>query len=260
MKIKDKLKEIRAANRIGLMGHIVASFPSYNDSIEAASGICEGGADLLEVQFPFSDPSADGPTIEGASYRALDAGFKTAQGFEIVRNLATSTKTAILIMTYGNIVYRYGVEKFVDKALECGAAGLIIPDFPPELDENLIEICRQKGLDNVLIAAPGADADRVKFLSQKTHSMLYTVVRRGITGKKTEIAGDVVEWLNLVKTNSAVPIAAGFGIQSKDQIDALKGKADVAVVGSYLVEQIDAAVRNKQNIRNVLRNIIQSMI
>ena len=155
MKIKDKLKEIRAANRIGLMGHIVASFPSYNDSIEAASGICEGGADLLEVQFPFSDPSADGPTIEGASYRALDAGFKTAQGFEIVRNLATSTKTAILIMTYGNIVYRYGVEKFVDKALECGAAGLIIPDFPPELDENLIEICRQKGLDNVLIAAPG---------------------------------------------------------------------------------------------------------
>lgn len=256
-KINDKLNESKA---IGFMGHVIAGYPDLASSVAAAKGICEGGADYLEVQFPFSDPMADGPTIESACYTALEAGFKVEEGFKIVKQLSEETETAILIMTYANIVYKYGVEAFMKRAKESGCQGIIIPDFPVESDEGLAKACRKNDISLILIAAPGADAARIKTLSETGSGFLYTVARRGITGRKTDISDEVVKWLTYVKDNSQLPIAAGFGIRSKEQIDQITGHADIAIVGSYFVNQISEAVQEQKDVRQIMKECTANLL
>lgn len=243
-KIKENLEFIKKNKITGFMGHIVAGYPDMKSSLEAAAGICDGGTHFLEVQFPFSDPSADGPVIEGASYKAIDAGFTVAKGFELVKELTGRVKTGIIIMTYANIVYRYGVDNFIAKSLECGAGGLIVPDLPPECDEGIIKKCRDKGLSFITLVAPGDDESRIAEVSGYSDTFVYTVARRGTTGKKTDITDDTDLWLDKVKANSKVPIAVGFGIQSNDQVRRLKGRADIIVAGSCFVRTIDGCSGN----------------
>ena len=260
MKIKEKIDEIAKNKKIGLMGHIIAGFPNIETSYLAAIAVGGGGVDLLEVQFPFSDPTADGPTIEGACYEALSNGFKIADGFELVKRVTTTLTIPILIMTYSNIVFKYGVEKFVKKSKESGVSGLIVPDLPLENDEGLNKYCQNYGIDNIFVVAPGCSKDRIKKLSQNGSAFLYTVARRGITGKKTEIDSSVTEWLKLVKENSVLPIATGFGIQSKAQIDELITKSDIAVVGSYFVNAIKDAFQKGLDIKTTLSNSTKNLI
>ncbi|HPO49922.1 MAG TPA: tryptophan synthase subunit alpha [Spirochaetota bacterium] len=260
MKIEDKIKKIKENKKIGFMGHIIAGFPNIQTSYEAALGICEAGADFLEVQFPFSDPTADGATIEDACYVSLANGFKIESGFDIVKKLSTNTSTLIFIMTYSNIVFRYGVEKFVKKAKESGASGLIIPDLPLEEDESLNQICKENDMANIFVAAPGADAARIKKISRAGNGLLYAVARRGITGKKTDIDNEVENWLKLVRENSILPVATGFGIQTKSQVESLVNKTDIAVVGSFFVKTIKEAVEKKHNVKDRLFNATKEFI
>lgn len=260
MTIEDKIKDIRTNKKIGLMGHIVAGFPDIKTSLNAALGICEGGADFLEVQFPFSDPTADGSTIEGACYTALSEGFKVDGGFGIVKKLTDSVDIPVFIMTYANIVYRYDIEKFIMKAKESGCSGLIIPDMPLDNDEGLNELCIKHRIANIFVVAPGADKMRIKELSQAGSGLLYTVARRGITGRKTQISGEVEDWIKFVKNNSSLPIATGFGIQSKEQIKELVGKSDIAVVGSFFVNAIRDAVKNGEDVNKKLFSLTKNLI
>jgi len=184
MKIDDKIKEIKKNKKIGFMGHIIAGFPDIETSYQAALGICEAGADFLEVQFPFSDPTADGSTIEGACYESLSNGFKIKNGFEIVKRLTQNVTIPILIMTYSNIVFKYGIEEFVKMAKSSGATGLIVPDIPIDNDENLNIFCKNYDIANIFVVAPGCDGKRIKRLSQTGSGFLYTVARRGITERK----------------------------------------------------------------------------
>jgi tryptophan synthase alpha chain len=260
MKLIDAVKKIKYEKEIGLMGHIIAGYPDTKTSFDAAVGICEAGADFLEIQFPFSDPFADGPTIEEACYKSLENGFTVDKGFEFAKELSSKTTTVILIMTYGNIIYKYGIEKFIIMAKDSGVQGLIIPDIPLESDEGLNALCERHGLVNIMLATPGADAKRIKFLSGNGKGFLYTVIRRGITGKKTEIGKDVDEWLKLVKDNSGLPIAAGFGVQSREQIEFLKGKADIAIVGSYFVKKIKEFHDEKADMKKEMNSITSELI
>jgi tryptophan synthase alpha chain len=259
-RINEKIINIKKNKKIGFMGHIIAGFPDLKTSLDAALGICEGGADFLEVQFPFSDPAADGPIIESASYQALENGFTIQQGFQLVENLAKKTDTVIFIMTYANIVFKYGIEKFIKKTKETGAKGVIIPDIPLEYDEGLNKACKENEIANIFVAAPGANSERIKRLSNIGEGILYVVVRRGITGKKTELDQTVFNWLNLVKQNSILPIAAGFGIQSKEQIKELEGIADIAVVGSYFTKSIKEAFDKQENVNKKLFDVTKSLI
>lgn len=258
-KIAEKLKNIKAEKRIGFMGHIVAYYPDYKSSLDAGVAICKAGADFLEVQFPFSDPTADGPTIESACYTAIENGFKVENGFKLVEEIVRNSDTAILIMTYANIVYKYGVSDFIQKAKEIGASGLIIPDLPPEEDEGLIEKAESNDIDTILIATPGDDEKRIKELSNKGSGFLYTVARRGITGKKTTIDNDAKEWFTLVRKNSLLPVAIGFGINSKEQIEELKDYCDIVVIGSHFVKIIKDAYEKKKSIKVALIDEINAL-
>lgn len=243
-KLIEAIEEGKKKGALLLMGHVVAGYPNYTTSLAAAKGICKGGAAFLEVQFPFSDPCADGPVIESACYKSLENGFTAEQGFRMVHELTSATNTAIIIMTYANIIFRYGIEKFITKAQEAGCSALIVPDLPPEQDEDLKKIANAHGIGVIFIAAPGAAPERIKFISEKSDGLLYTVARRGITGNKTAIVEETFEWITTVQANSLKPVALGFGIQSKEQTAALQGKVPIVVAGSYFVNTITALKAN----------------
>lgn len=251
-KIDEKINEIKSEKRIGLMGHIIAGFPNDDVAYEAGMGICNGGCDILEIQFPFSDPTADGPTIESASFESLANGFTVKKGFALAEKIVNNSNLAVLIMTYGNIIFKYGIKRFLNKAKSIGISGVIIPDLPPENDENINALCNEIGIYNIYVVAPGASEQRIKLLSNTGNGFLYTVVRRGITGRKTEIDNEATQWINLVKKNSSLPIAVGFGIQSSDQINHLKNKCEIAVAGSYFVKSIKEAFKNDKPIKDAL--------
>lgn len=256
-KLLENIKNIKDDSLL-LMGHVVAGFPDYETSLKAAKGICRGNASFLEVQFPFSDPNADGPVIENACYKSIEAGFKVEDGFNIVKELSSCTDTAIIIMTYANIIYKYGIGKFIKKAVESGCSALIVPDLPLESDEKLLKTAEENGIGVILIAAPGCDGERIRTLSKKSFGLLYTVARRGITGSRTDITGKTKEWIKLVNDNSSKPVALGFGIQSKDQTDKLKGIVPIVVAGSYFVNIISELEKNA-DIETELINAVKKL-
>ncbi|PAF45036.1 tryptophan synthase subunit alpha [Helicobacter sp. 11S02596-1] len=248
---------------IQLMGHIIAGYPNKASSIEAGLGICNGGADFLEIQFPFSDPSADGPIIQNACNVSLEDGFKIQDGFDIASTLAQNTQTQILLMTYANIVFVYGVENFVIKAKACGIKALIIPDLPFECDENLRKIAKKYGVDVIELITPGMDAKRIAKLSKTRSDFVYVVARSGTTGKKTEMEASLFEWIDFVKKHSNKKIALGFGIRSNDQIQALKNHVDIIVAGSYFVEKITDEIRSKpqtKDLSSALKHATQTLM
>lgn len=252
-RIKTNLERLKNNKEMGFMGHIIAGYPDYEYSKEAGLGIIAGGASFLEVQFPFSDPVADGPTIEGACYESINHGFKIEQGFQLCQELVIQSEAAIIIVTYANIVFRYGVDAFIKKAAEVGVSGVIIPDLPIENDEKIRHFCNVYGLCNILLAAPGGEPSRIKLIAEASEGFVYVVTRRGITGKKTEIDTGTKAWLKQVRENSSLPFAVGFGIRSSEQVSALKGLCDIVVVGSHFVQKITEAVQQKKSVKIVLK-------
>jgi tryptophan synthase alpha chain len=260
MKIENQIEKIKKTKKIGFMGHIIAGFPTLEDSKTAAFTLIKSGTDFLEIQFPFSDPFADGPIIEGACYKSLENGFTIEKGFELVKEISASTDIPIFIMTYGNIIFKYGIEKFIKKAKENGTDGFIIPDIPPEQDEGLNSIVKKYGLTNILLVTPSCDAERIRYVSNIGSGFLYTVMRRGITGKKTDLDKEVNDYLSLVRKNSSLPIAVGFGIQTNEQIKYLEDKAEIAIAGSFLVKTISDAYKNQENISEKLKISIKNLL
>jgi tryptophan synthase alpha chain len=258
--INNAIERIKKTGRIGFMGHVIAGYPNYSSSLEAAIGICQAETDFLEVQFPFSDPAADGPVIESACYEAINKGFTVDRGFKLIKDIHKHVKTPILIMTYANIIFKYGLKKFIEKAKEADAAGLIIPDLPVENDEGMNELCRAKKIANIMIAAPGASEQRVRQLSAAGSGFLYTVARRGITGEKSVINKDAEEWFKLVRANSKLPLAIGFGIRTYEQIKSLEKYCEIAIVGSHLVEIIKKSYEKGLDIRRKLKKATNELL
>ena len=236
--------------QIALMGHIVAGFPNFDASLEAAFGIALGGAEYLEVQFPFSDPNADGIAIANACEVALKNGFNTDLGFEFLAQLQcklaqNNLKTKLLIMTYGNILFCYGVKKFFFFFLERGIYWLIVPDLSLHNDEKLFKKAKKMGLENIALIAPLTKPKRMKKLSKASGAFVYVVARNGITGDTTRIDESLLDYIELVKKHCKKPLALGFGIQSKEQIDALRGIVPIAIVGSAFVRHINKVCKDK---------------
>ncbi|RDU63320.1 MULTISPECIES: tryptophan synthase subunit alpha [Helicobacter] len=243
--------------KIALMGHIVAGFPSFEASLKAALGIAQGGAEYLEVQFPFSDPNADGIAIANACEVALQSGFNTDLGFEFITQLQQKLQqnqlpTKLLIMTYGNILFCYGIQKFLQKAKERGVYGLIVPDLSLDNDEKLFKKAKKLGLENIALIAPLTKPKRMERLSCISGAFIYVVARNGITGDTTQIDESLMRYIELVKKHCKKPIALGFGIQNKEQIDALRGVVQIAIVGSAFVRFIDKVCKEEGEISEKL--------
>lgn len=235
-----------------LMGHIIAGYPNFEASMYAALGIAYAGASYLEVQFPFSDPNADGIVIEEACNQSIMQGFKVTQGFELLRALSTrllhtqpkQQQTRLIIMTYANLIYHYGIENFVKEAKECGVWALIVPDLPIDCDEKLRIFAKKHKIRIISLIAPKAKPSRIKKIARISDELVYVVARSGTTGAKTHIDDTLFEWLKFVRKYCKKPIALGFGINSYEQVAALSGKVAIIVAGSYFVRFIAALAQD----------------
>ncbi len=200
--------------------------------------VCEmekAGADLIELGIPFSDPTAEGPVIQEANLRALTGGVTTDKIFEMVRRLRRKTDIPLVFMTYANVVFSYGTERFVQTAAEIGMDGLILPDVPFEEKEEFDDICARHGMSLISLIAPTSH-QRIARIAEKAEGFIYCVSSLGVTGVRSEITTDIGAMVRLVKENSDIPCAIGFGISTPDQARAMARHADGVIVGSAIVK------------------------
>jgi tryptophan synthase alpha chain len=231
------------ANKIRLMAHLVAGFPDESGCRAAARGLVEGGAAYLEVQIPFSDPSADGPSIRDACSVSLERGATVHGAFRLVQELhAAYPNTPIFIMAYASLVATPGSKAFVEMAMDAGAAGLIVPDLPFDSDEGLAVACAAASSDNsticaVPVAAPSMKPERLATMVSLGREFLYAALRSGITGSSTEIGKETKDFLDAAASGGA-KVLGGFGIRTRDQAEIVAPHVHAIVAGSVFVDAI----------------------
>ena len=220
---------------INLMSHLIAGFPDAETSIAIADALVKGGATILEIQLPFSDPSADGPAIQTASTVALDKGFSTKQGLEIVKTIhERHPETPIYIMTYGSLAFTPGVENFVKMCKDSGVSACIIPDLPFDSDEGLTAACKKHGLENIPVAAPSMTQERLEKMASAGFKYIYAALRAGTTGSQTVIDQTTLDFLDTVGKHGS-KVLGGFGIRNGEQSKVLCKHVYAVVAGSVFV-------------------------
>ena len=193
------------------------------------------GASLIELGIPFSDPTAEGPVIQGANLRALSGGVTTDKIFDLVVKIRKNTAIPLVFMTYANVVFSYGTERFIKRAAEIGMDGLILPDVPFEEKEEFDSVCRKYGLDLISLIAPTSH-DRIRMIAKEASGFIYCVSSLGVTGTRSAITTDIGAMVSLVKEVTDVPCAVGFGISTPEQAAKMCESADGAIVGSAIVK------------------------
>ena len=213
---------------------ITCGDPSLDVTARIVYAMADAGADLIELGIPFSDPTAEGPVIQAANIRALSGGVTTDSIFDMVERIRRNTDIPMVFMTYANVVFSYGVERFVKKAAETGMDGIILPDVPFEEKEEFDSVCRQYGLDFISLIAPTSH-ERISMIAKEASGFVYCVSSLGVTGMRSDITTDIGAMVKLVKTANDIPCAVGFGISTPEQAKDMAGKSDGAIVGSAIV-------------------------
>jgi tryptophan synthase alpha chain len=222
-----------------LMTHLVAGYPDLAGSREAARAMTDGGAAYLEIQFPYSDPTADGPLIQRACDRALRSGFRVRDGFALVRETAGHSGVPVFIMSYAGLVYARGVRRFMEEARAVGAAGVIVPDLPVDADEGLYSLGGELGLEAVPVVSPNVSASRLELIGRDAGgSWLYAALRSGTTGAFTEVGGENLAFLERV-AGLGRKVIAGFGVSRPEQVRLLAPHVHSVVVGSAFIRAIE---------------------
>lgn len=234
------LGQLHKRGTIGLMTHMVVGYPSLAEAVPLAQALEAGGSDLLEVQIPFSDPIADGPTIMAACDHALAQGVTTVSALDTIAEITSQLSIPVLIMAYYNTIFAYGTAAFIKKAAEIGVSGLIVPDIPPEEEahEQFITQCEASGIYAIRVVSPASTPERLAANVAFAKGFVYTSSRYGVTGSQTELDPRLNEYLDRLRQTFTVPVAVGFGIRRAEQVQALSGHADIAVVGSAILEKI----------------------
>ena len=208
--------------------------PDLETTAAAVRAAAEAGADLIELGIPFSDPTAEGPVIQGANLRALKGGVTTDKVFALVKELRKDVTIPLVFMTYANVVYSYGADRFLANCAEAGVDGLILPDLPFEEKEEFLPTCRKYGVDLISMIAPTSE-DRVAMIAREAEGFLYLVSSLGVTGERSEINTDLAAIVRTVRENTKIPCAVGFGISTPEQARAMAALSDGAIVGSAIV-------------------------
>lgn len=217
---------------------ITCGDPDLETTAKIVRAMAANGADLIELGIPFSDPTAEGPVIQQANIRALSGGVTTDKIFDLVRDLRRDVTVPMVFMTYANVVYSYGAEDFIRTCREIGIDGLILPDIPFEEKDEFAPLCRQYGVDLVSLIAPTSE-NRIAMIAKEAEGFIYIVSSLGVTGVRSEITTDVGALAAMVKANTDVPCAIGFGISKPEQAAAMAGKADGAIVGSAIIRIVE---------------------
>jgi tryptophan synthase alpha chain len=249
MNLLRAFETVRRKNEAALLAYHVAGYPTLSDSMRVFRTLAEGGADILEVGVPFSDPIADGPAIQSASACALRRG---ATLRAIVQGFAGSGIHApCVLMSYINPLLAYGIPRLFGDLKQAGFCGLIVPDLPPEEASGWIQQSERHGLDMVFLVTPVSGPGRIRFITSRSRGFIYAVSVTGTTGARNSLPGDLSAFLARVRRFSDLPVAVGFGISTPDQVRAVSRSADGAVVGSRIVE----AVRRGEDVRRLVANL-----
>ena len=200
--------------------------------------MAKNGADLIELGIPFSDPTAEGPVIQGANLRALNGGVTTDQIFEFVKELRRDVSVPMVFMTYANVVFSYGAERFISTCRKIGMDGLILPDLPYEEKEEFQPICRRFGLELISLIAPTSEK-RIAMIAGEAEGFVYLVSSLGVTGMRSEIKTDLASIVEAIRRNTEIPCAIGFGISTPEQAARMAGLADGVIVGSAIIRLIE---------------------
>ncbi|SFR19943.1 tryptophan synthase subunit alpha [Poseidonocella sedimentorum] len=240
-RIDAKFAELKAEGRKAFVAYIMAGDPDYDRSMEVLRGMPGAGVDIIELGLPFTDPMADGHTIQLAGQRALEAGQTLEKTLQMVRSFREEDDTTpIVLMGYYNPIYSRGVARFLEEAVEAGIDGLIIVDLPPEEDDELCLPAQAAGMNFIRLATPTTDDTRLPKVMQNTSGFVYYVSITGITGAAAADAADVAPEVARIKSTTNLPVIVGFGIRTPDTAKAIAGVADGCVVGSAIVAEIGA--------------------
>ena len=240
-RISQRFAELRESGELGIIAYITAGDPSLDATHKFVLALAEAGADVIELGIPFSDPLADGPTIQRASERALKAGTTLAGVLELVGRIRQSSQVPLILFGYYNPIFQMGVEKFAAAASSFGADGVLVTDLTPEESVDYRRILAAHHLDTVFLGAPTSTDERLSTIAAVTSGFLYLISRTGVTGAKDSLPDELPALLRRARAITTLPIAVGFGISLPGHVSVLGGLADAAVIGSALVSEIENA-------------------
>lgn len=253
----DRIQNAFAKNRTAFMPYAVLGYPTREGSVEVIQALADLGADLLELGVPFSDPLADGPTIQAATQKSLQNGTTLKDCLAMARELRQKgMDTPALFMGYINPILAYGLEQFVDDAAAAGIDGLIVPDLPPEEAGDLETACAAHGLALVYLLAPTSTPERIKLIAEKSQGFIYLVSLTGVTGARTELPPDLTDFVARVRAQTGKPLAIGFGIGTGQQAHAVGELADGVIVGSALVKRAGESLESVKALAGELRQAL----
>ena len=237
--LEDYIRNKQKEKDILLMAHVVLGYPSIEETFELVRTIVEAGVDLMELQIPFSEPIADGPVILQANQAALADGVRVDDCFRLARKITDAFDIPFLFMTYYNVVFKRGEERFFAETREAGIRGAIVPDIPPEEGESFMAAATANNIDPIFILAPTSPSERINYLARFGRGFFYCVARKGVTGAKTDFSSELDEFLDRCRGATQLPLALGFGVSSREDVQFLRGKVEIAVVGSQAIRLLN---------------------
>ena len=233
--LKNRIKE----KEILLMTHIVLGYPTFEDSFEIIESMVNTGVDLMELQIPFSEPIADGPVILNANQKSLSRKTTVKKCMDFAHKVTRAFDVPFLFMSYYNILFKFGVERFTEAMAQNAIKGAIVPDLPPEEGSDYLGAMEKHNLVPIFIFSPTTPDERMKYLASFGKGFIYCVARKGVTGVDTDFSDQLKKYLARCRNATDLPLALGFGVKEKEDVDFLKGKADIAVVGSQTIRLVD---------------------
>lgn len=234
--IRKKLK----IKKILLISHVVLGYKNNEITAESVKEMNKAGVDLIELQIPFSDPQADGPFLTTAQQQAVEKNFKVRDGFNFARKICKKYQNIdFVFMTYYNIVFKYGVSKFINDAATVGIKGVIVPDLPIEEAREYLVVCQKNKIAPIFLFTPTTTEKRMREINKVAGGFIYCQARVGVTGKHTKFGKDEIKYIKKCRNNTTLPIAMGFGIQNKKDVDFLKNKIDIAICCTQAVKILD---------------------
>ena len=244
-----------------LIAYLTVGYPDFEATVKAALVLAENGADIIELGIPFSDPLADGTTIQRASHRALQNGVTPQLCLEMAGRLHREIKTPLVFMTYYNPVYHFGLDAFCRQCADAGVSGLIVPDLPPEEGQELEAVARKHKLDLIYLLAPTSHDERIKLAAEHSQGFIYLVSVTGVTGAREALPGNLKEFVTRVRKQTDKPLCIGFGISTVEQARQLAGMADGVIVGSRIIQLIesDSSLRELADFTRQLRLALDSL-
>jgi tryptophan synthase alpha chain len=237
--LEQYLRDRRQKQEILLMTHLVLGHPHFDTSLRLVETMVHAGVDLIELQIPFSEPIADGPVILRANQEALNGGSTVERCFEVATEVARRFDIPFLFMSYYNVLYRRGVSQFVERMQQAGLRGAIVPDLPPEEADEYLTAMKEAALSPIFIYAPNTRPARLATIAEHASGFVYCVARKGVTGTDTAFSSELAEYLERARAATRLPLAVGFGVKEKRDVDFLRGKADIAVVGSETLRVLE---------------------